>query len=82
MKTLVKRLEYSISDQVRQLMELYMDDQITKKQFDERVNQTNQVQQIARRLRREGKEINFCGISKVKASGREHYILSFEIVRP
>ena len=79
---MIKQLEYSISDQVRQILELYMADQITKKQFDEQVNETNQVKQIARRLRREGKEINFCSISKVKASGREHFILSFEIVKP
>ena len=82
MATLVKRLEYSISDHVKQLAELYLTDQITKKQFDERVLETAQVQQIAKKLKRENKKIYFCGVSKVKASGEEHYALFVEICEP
>ncbi len=83
MKTLVNRLEYRISDQVKQLAELYLSGQITKRQFAEQVCKTGQIQQIARRFQRENKTIDFFEITiKRTASGEKRASLFVSFVSP
>lgn len=77
---MIERWEYGISEELKELADLFLAEKITKKEFVERASKMPPHPQIIERLKREGKKHDFVCISKVKNLDEEHYIFYVQVI--